>query len=411
MPFLVGPIGFTGTLDNISAFPMRGVKGIVVRRKGGPSREKVLESPGFENTRRTMSEFGGCSRTGSYVRKAMHQLCQLSDYNFGSDINSIEFGAWGRRKIILSEHTRILEGFQTTEKAPSFNSIIRTPVYYSLDRANRSARVEIPELLRDINYFPQNNHAMFRLTITLGIIPDVRFNETAKEYLPPTWYNQACYAKAVSTDWSPSLEGMSSTTLNIATDMLPPEDGWTLMLAIGIQYGAFRGNGEIVEVERFGAAKILALRGKDSVSGGNVGGEGDGEREGGFEDEVVKDDVVVAKNEKASEVYREPQVRYVYTTKAVETPKTVIAVYSYTISVPVEGSSSSTNTKPKASVSKQVPRRKQVELDGRQSLLPMVMTFTGGFGSLKTPIGPGTSLRPETGLRLAPEAFFHHFVT
>ncbi|MCD9016991.1 hypothetical protein [Parachryseolinea silvisoli] len=140
-----------------------------------------------------MSEFGGCSHHGSYVRMAMLQLRRLSDYNFGSDINSIMrqvqlrdgSSEWGRRSITLSEHTRMLEGFSTTYKAPSFDSIVRTPVYYTMDRASRSARIEIPELMRDINYFPQNNHAMFRLTVTLGIVPDVTFDVAAKEYLPP----------------------------------------------------------------------------------------------------------------------------------------------------------------------------------------------------------------------------------
>jgi hypothetical protein len=86
MPFLEGPFAFTGKLDMLSAYRMRGVDKIVVRRKGGPSREKIKTGASFANTRRTMSEFGGCSRHGSYVRMAMLQIRHLSDYNFGSDI-------------------------------------------------------------------------------------------------------------------------------------------------------------------------------------------------------------------------------------------------------------------------------------------------------------------------------------
>ena len=119
MPFLEGPFAFTGKLDMLSAYRMRGVDGIVVRRKGGPSREKIKTDPSFKNTRYTMSEFGGCSRLGSYVRLAMHDLKQLSDYNFGSDINSIMrqvqlrdgTGEWGRRKITLSDHARCSKVF------------------------------------------------------------------------------------------------------------------------------------------------------------------------------------------------------------------------------------------------------------------------------------------------------------
>jgi hypothetical protein len=341
MPFLEGPFAFTGTLDKFSAYRMRGVDKIVVRRKGGPSAEKVKTSPSFKNTRHTMSEFGGCSRHGSYVRMAMLQIRHLSDYNFGSDINSIlrqvqlrdGTGDWGRRSITLSEHTRMLEGFSTMRKAPSFDSVVRTPVYYTMDRTNRSARIEIPELMRDINYFPQNNHAMFRLTVTLGIVPDVAFDVPAKEYLPPAWYDRAYYSKSISTMWNPSLEGMESTILELATDALPPDDRWTLMLSIGIEYGAFREYGEIKAVARVGAAKILALRGKDAASGNGTEGDRMKANEVRVMDEEVAKNAPVIEIEKESGGYREPEVRYVYTTKDSIVERPEVRVYSYAISV------------------------------------------------------------------------------
>ncbi|MBT1709451.1 hypothetical protein KK062_14505 [Fulvivirgaceae bacterium PWU5] len=342
MPFLEGPFAFTGKLDMLSAYRMRGFDKIIVRRKGGPSREKIKSDPSFKNTRHTMSEFGGCSRLGSYVRLAMHHIKQLSDYNFGSDINSIMrqvqlrdgTGEWGRRKITLSAHARILEGFLTTKKAPSFDSIVRTPVYYTMDRANRSVRVEIPELLRDINYFPQNNHAMFRLTITLGIVPDLNYDIPAKEYLAANWYDPSCYATLASTDWNPSLKGMGSTALELAMETLPPEDGWTLMLAIGIQYGAFRENGKIEEVKRFGAAKILALRGKDEASGDGVDDDGLEEDEVPLVNEAVTEDMPAVEPEEELGEYREPDVRYVYTMKAEKMEaRQVETAYSYVVQV------------------------------------------------------------------------------
>jgi hypothetical protein len=359
MPFLEGPFAFTGKLDMFSAYRMRGVDKIVVRRKGGPSAEKVKTSPSFKNTRHTMSEFGGCSRHGSYVRMAMLQIRHLSDYNFGSDINSImrrvqlrdSTGEWGRRSITLSEHTRLLEGFSTMRKAPSFDSIVRTPVYYTIDRANRSARIEIPELMRDINYFPQNNHAMFRLTVTLGIVPDVAFDIPAKEYLPPTWYDRAYYSKSISTMWSPSLEGMESTILELATDALPPDDRWTLMLSIGIEYGAFREYGEIKAVARVGAAKILALRGKDIAPGGGVGDDRIGKEEVQRVNEVVTKDVPVKEVEQESEGYREPEIRYVYTMKEPVSEKPEVRVYRYAI--PHEDITSTTGTSIETSVADQ----------------------------------------------------------
>lgn len=336
-----------------SAYRMRGVDKIVVRRKGGPSREKIKTGASFENTRRTMSEFGGCSRLGSYVRKALIQIRHLSDYNFGSDINSVmrqvqlrdDTSEWGRRRITLSEHTRLLEGFATTQKAPTFDSIVRAPVYYTMNRRDRSARIDIPELLRDINYFPQNNHAMFRLTVTLGIVPDVTFDIASKEYLPPAWYSRRYNSISVSTDWNPSLEGMQGTTLALAMDVLPPDDAWTLMLSIGIEYGAFRQHGKIEEVRRFGAAKIMALEGKDRTPG-----EGDdGNKIGNYETSIVDHETgpeptPSITRESESAVAKRAEIRYVYTEKETAPEKQESRIYSFIIPADVQQDMDHTST-------------------------------------------------------------------
>jgi hypothetical protein len=271
MAFLEG-LKFTGKLGELSAYRMRGCSKIVVRRKGGPTADQIKKSPNFTNTRYTMSEFGGCSRMGKHVRYALHPLKALSDNNFGSDINSVmrkvqlqdKTSLWGRRNIILSDHARILEGFPLNMEAPTFDSVIRNPVYYTIDRERRVATVDIPHLLRSINYFPRNNHAMFRIIVTLGVVPDMTFDTVSREFQPPKWFDAGYFPTEASTTWYPSLEGMPATTLALDVKEAPPDNGWSLMLSIGIQYGALHEGGEIKEVKRFGAAKIVALRGRDN---------------------------------------------------------------------------------------------------------------------------------------------------
>jgi 2-methylisocitrate lyase-like PEP mutase family enzyme len=324
MPFLEG-ITFTGKLADLSAYRVRGFKKIIVRRKGGPRPEHIHTGKNFANVRRTMSEFGGCSRMGRHVRLGLLQLRHLSDYNFGSDINSImrqvqlrdEIGEWGKRNIVLSDHARILEGFPLNTINPTFDSVIRNPVYYTVDRTTRSAKIDIPELKRSINYFPQNSHPMFRIVVTLGIVPDMAFNIKKKEYLPPTWYSQNFYSREASTAWYPSLEGMPAATLTIDTDALPPDDRWTLMVSVGVEYGAFRENGKIQEVKRAGAAKILALRGKTEFTDDKPTDEGNHGLEEVTTPEAENQDVPVESTIEAVEKTscRAPEVRYVYTTK------------------------------------------------------------------------------------------------
>jgi hypothetical protein len=271
MAFLEG-LKFTGKLGELSAYRMRGCSKIVVRRKGGPSADQIKKSPNFANTRYTMSEFGGCSRMGKHVRYALHPLKALSDNNFGSDVNSVmrkvqlqdKTSLWGRRNIILSDYARILEGFPLNTENPTFDSVVRNPVYYTIDRERRAATVDIPHLLRSVNYFPQNNHAMFRVIVTLGVVPDMTFDTVSREFQPPEWFDAGYFPTEVSTTWYPSLEGMPAATLVLEVKETPPDNGWSLMLSIGIQYGALHEGGEIKEVKRFGAAKIVALRGRNN---------------------------------------------------------------------------------------------------------------------------------------------------
>jgi hypothetical protein len=352
MPFLDGPVQFTGKLDMLSAYPMRGCSKIVVRRKGGPSPDQIKRGVNFANTRHTMSEFGGCSRMGKHVRMTMTAVRRLSDNNFGSDINSIMrqvqlqdgVSQKGQRNIYLSEHARILEGFPLNKENPTFDAVIRNPVYYTLDRATRSAHVDIPELKRGINYFPQNNHALFRIIVTLGIAPDLHFSAADKEYLPPEWFEQGYATLSAATEWFPSLEGMDTTKLSLRIADVPPEEGWTLILSIGIEYGMLRVGGKIEEVPNAGAAKIMALRGKESLPAG----EGETPHEDTAEEALSTEPynaaapveppqpaiATVAPHDER--VYLPPAVTYVYVAKEQpasaqpSTPKTYTYVYPYT---------------------------------------------------------------------------------
>jgi hypothetical protein len=133
---------------------------------------------------------------------------------------------------------------------------------------------------------------------------------------------------------------MQSSTLDLALDELPPDDSWTLMLSIGIEYGAFRRNGKIEEVRRFGAAKIMALLGKDGASGDS---DDDDRYENSEEHDVEPAILTVQEDASAGESHHEPaavdrpEVRYVYTVKAPAVEKQEHRVYGYAIPAGVRG--------------------------------------------------------------------------
>ncbi|MCD9020103.1 hypothetical protein, partial [Parachryseolinea silvisoli] len=252
-------------------YRMRGTDKIVVRRKGGASKETIKKSPKFALPRLYMSEFGGCSTMGKEVRFMMHPMRALADYNFSGFINkSLKLiqkqdatSKLGQRAIELSKHPKLLEGFQLN-KYTTFDSMLRSTLSWSIDTEKGSAKVEIPALVRDINFFPNNRHSKFSITISLGIVPDFKFNQGTGKYQAPKWYDTMYGCSYTSSEWHSALKGSPATTLELSLDQLPPESGYSLMLGIGICFGDAMDGDEVKQIKRAGAAKILAI-----VAGGN----------------------------------------------------------------------------------------------------------------------------------------------
>ena len=80
---------FTGRLGNVTAYRMRWVDKIFVRKKGGSSKERFLKERSFARTRENNAEFSGRARGVSYVRKALAPVRSLADYNFVGHINKV----------------------------------------------------------------------------------------------------------------------------------------------------------------------------------------------------------------------------------------------------------------------------------------------------------------------------------
>src|SRR5687767_13932272 len=123
-------IEFVGSLGDFSAFRMRGVEGIVVRRKGGASKETIKTSKSFEKLRRNMSEFGGRSTAAKWICQMMHPLKALADYNINGPLNALMKAIQeadtesdiGKRKVLLTTDPRVLEGFSLNRQT-IFDSI------------------------------------------------------------------------------------------------------------------------------------------------------------------------------------------------------------------------------------------------------------------------------------------------
>lgn len=266
MASLKGNLQFTGGLGNISAYTRKGSDTVILRGKGGASKEKIKKAPEFINTRRVNSEFGGASTTAKNIKLALTSLKHLDHSLFQSRLNSFcssiqkmdTEGAWGQRAVLISRYRHLLEGFNL-EMGTLFDSIIRHPLRCSINRTDQSASIIVPQLFPGISLYVPGKFSLFRLIAVLGIVPDMKYPDISGRYQP---VNAAIQLKRTdsTTEWFSTSLTCPEQTLEIqiqGDSGLSESD--SLLLAIGIEFGIPVTPALINPVNYAGAAKILAL--------------------------------------------------------------------------------------------------------------------------------------------------------
>ena len=257
---------FTGRLGNISAYRMKGSDKIILRTRGGAKKDKIKRHPRFENQRRSYTEFGGRATATKCLRSALFPLQQLADYNFTGKLNALTIpvqamdtvSEFGKRNIHFSKNPKLFEGFHLNNHN-TFDSIVRNPLTWEIEKDSLEAQIDFPALIPGINFFvPPGNHPVYSFIATVGIVPDLDFSISRYE---PT--NNAISA-VTQSEWYPAMTGSPAVTLepNLARLLSkhPPAPPFTFMLAVGIRFGSIGMNNVITQVKYAGAAKILGMR-------------------------------------------------------------------------------------------------------------------------------------------------------
>src|SRR4051812_36024190 len=104
---------------DLSAYKMVGSDKIILRRKGGASKEKIKQSAAFVNTRRINAEFGGRSTTTKWMLPVFRPLKHIANRSLTGRLNKLlkpiqeldSINEWGKRNVSLSLKPQLLEGF------------------------------------------------------------------------------------------------------------------------------------------------------------------------------------------------------------------------------------------------------------------------------------------------------------
>ncbi|MDP4265134.1 MAG: hypothetical protein Q8941_21580 [Bacteroidota bacterium] len=257
---------FTGRLGNISAYKRKDSDKIILRTKGGATKDRIKQAPEFDTTRRINAEFGGRSAGSKYIMQALGSLKSLADYNIAGPLNALikpiqamdTESEYGRRNICFTKNPGLLDGFNLNQRNP-FDSIVRNPLSSTISKEDLSARIDIPALIPGINFFvPPGKYPLYSFMAVLNIVPDLFFD--TYRYQPST--NIQYLSKPIVSDWYPVLNGSPATTLETAMQIvgsIPAGARFSIMLSVGIRFGTLGVNNEVQQVKNTGAAKISAM--------------------------------------------------------------------------------------------------------------------------------------------------------
>jgi hypothetical protein len=260
----------TGNIGKLSFYTRKGSDEIFVRTKGGATKDQIKRRPEFANVRKNNKEFGGCSKMSKAIRMAFFGLHHVADFNLAPALCSLmkniqaadTQGEHGERGIYLSKHRQYVAGFNFN-RINRFDSVLRIPLDWKIDRENAAATISIPAFACSLGLNMPDRYSLFRISATLGVVTDISM-DTQKHDYEPVHDTIGLNRQFLSTDWFPRTATVATQQLNFQLDINHPEitfnDSDTLILSVAIEFGELDAFGNPTPVKGGGAGKVLGVR-------------------------------------------------------------------------------------------------------------------------------------------------------
>ncbi|WP_243349603.1 hypothetical protein [Parabacteroides sp. FAFU027] len=269
MAKIKGILQATGSIKGVSFYTRMGSDEVIMRTKGGASKEKIKKSPKFEKLRQCQKEWSGCTKLASGIRLALGELPRLADYSVSGTLNGIAKTIQktdteqpvGQRHVLLSTQRDILTGF-TMNRKYTFDSVLRATPIGVIDRENLCARVTIPRINTDIHLVNFPKLPFFRIIVTLGTLSDMVYDPDKRDYVPAdSSYHAGGYT--LKSEWFPTQGVIEEQSFNPMMENSNPgdlSDATTMILGIGVEFGTAGYDGKPVEVKYAGCGKVLGVK-------------------------------------------------------------------------------------------------------------------------------------------------------
>ncbi len=236
-------IELKGTIGKMTFFKRDGE--YYVRKRGGITRDRILNDPEFSRTRENMSEFGAAAVLTRIFRDKLSPLFKsLGDRKMSSrltgalrKINTAGVGKRGQRPFHIFPNKRFLEGFECNRNqrfGEVFQVITPDPV---TDATRGVATWTVPVFHAGNQLLVPKGATHFQLLLASKVLPDFEYDETDKSFaiVEPDLLNKlaVAYSEHMPVDEAVTQETVLSTDVGL-TDVLPDTAG--LVNFVGIQF-------------------------------------------------------------------------------------------------------------------------------------------------------------------------------
>ena len=268
MAIIKGAIQMKGGIKGVSFYSLKGSDKVYMRTKGGPTKEQIANSPGYEKLRKNQKEFGGCAQFGSLTRYSFGGLHRLADYNMSPVLNGIGKKLMkldtetelGKRSLKLSVYKQALDGFNFNRNYP-LSTVLRVSPQWELDRENLKAVVNIPHINADVDILNIQKLPFFRLIVAIGTVSDLVYNPEVNEY-EPVVFDLNGFSETLTGEWYPAQTIIPEHTMTVqmpASEAALLNGSITVLLSMGIEFGYVAFTGQPEEMKNAGCGKVIAV--------------------------------------------------------------------------------------------------------------------------------------------------------
>jgi len=270
MAIVKGALQVTGSIKGVTFYSRVGSDKVIMRTKGGPSKQRMAKGPEFEKLREHQQEWGACVQFARSIRQAVCENYRLCDFNLspvwtgiGKNLMKMDqVNKQGERRLYLSTYHQALEGFSFNRNYP-LNSVLRVLPTCQVNRETLEASVTFPRINTTTDLLNVQRLPYFRLIVCLGTVSDMVFNPLNLFYNfePVVDLMQGASVNHV-TEWFSADNLLKEQTISLQMNEELREfmtENVSILLSIGIEFGKVGFGCEITEVKHAGSAKIVTV--------------------------------------------------------------------------------------------------------------------------------------------------------